>query len=362
MKKVFFIFACLLILASCDEIDKVFNPSSDDYLIKKTIQASSEEQIIESDSEFKMIFPANSISGELEVKVEKESSVPDMNIPNQKPGKNFFKIKFSGETAFLKPVQIVINYDKSAIPTGQTATETVKGFIYTQGGWKLADYQLDEPNGKIIISISSILGKTYKDEPILLDDAEIIIGDAYTTTDEGQDDNLLKVLHTCQVTIYSNKYSRNFMIFKNAEVTDKSTNPFSFSGDNFYVDYISRDDIDPDNMNPGNTFWFDYLKYKASGQVKNNSHSVLTKFNVQDYRQFHTSQIDWYDINIDFSLSDVKLTYQSKENDTLIYYLDKNEVNRCLNSLYYNNNHIWEETVYTQTASDVDVLILRFTK
>ncbi|MCO5250057.1 MAG: hypothetical protein M9949_01400 [Candidatus Kapabacteria bacterium] len=188
MKKVFFIFACLLIFASCDEIDKVFNPSSDDYLIKKTIQASSEEQIIESDSEFKMIFPSNSISGDLEVKVKKESSAPALNIPNQKPGKNFFKIKFSGETAFLHPVKLIINYDKSAIPTGQTATETVKGFIYTQGGWKLADYQLDEPNGKIIISISSISGKTYKDEPGLLDDGEFIIGDAYTTTDEGQKD------------------------------------------------------------------------------------------------------------------------------------------------------------------------------
>ncbi|MCO5250054.1 MAG: hypothetical protein M9949_01385 [Candidatus Kapabacteria bacterium] len=188
MRYFIFFLTLILLLNSCDEIDKIFNPASDDYLIKKTIQASSEEQIIESGSEFKMIFPANSISGDLEVKVKKESSAPVLNIPNQKPGKNFFKIKFSGETTFLHPVKLIINYDKSSIPTGQTASETVKGFIYSQGGWKLADYQLDEPNGKIIISISSILGDTYKDEPILLDDVETIIGDAYTTTDEGQKD------------------------------------------------------------------------------------------------------------------------------------------------------------------------------
>ncbi|MCO5250055.1 MAG: hypothetical protein M9949_01390 [Candidatus Kapabacteria bacterium] len=192
----------VILLASCDEDDKITNPESD-YLIEKTIQASSEEQIIESGSEFKMIFPANSISGNLEVKVKKESSAPALNIPNQKPGKNFFKIKFSGETAFLHPVKLIINYDKSAIPTGKTAQESVFGYIYSSGSWKLADYQLDEANEKIIISISSILGKTYKDEPILLDDVETIIGDAYTTTDEGQSDELLERLKyfNCQLLL-----------------------------------------------------------------------------------------------------------------------------------------------------------------
>ena len=186
MKKVFVIFVLLLFIISCDEIDKTSNPSSDDYLIEETIQPSSEEKTIESGSEFKMIFPANSISGNLEVKVKKESSAPEMNIPNQKPGKNFYRIKFSGDADFLKPVQLIINYDKSAIPTGKTAQESVFGYIYSSGSWKLAEYQLDEPNGKIIISISSILGKINKDEPILLDDGEIILG--FTTLDQGQKD------------------------------------------------------------------------------------------------------------------------------------------------------------------------------
>ncbi len=192
MIKILAFFLLSILLLSCDEIDKIFNPSSD-YLIEKTVNPSSDEQIIESGSEFKMIFPANSISGKLDIKVKKENSAPDMNIPNQKPGKNFYRIKFSGDTDFQQPVKLIINFDKSAIPTGKTAQESVFGYIYSSGAWKLADYQLDEPNGKIIISISSFLGKVNKDEPILLVDGEIIIG-SYTPTDEGQNDELLERL------------------------------------------------------------------------------------------------------------------------------------------------------------------------
>ncbi|MDT3741261.1 MAG: hypothetical protein RO257_17370, partial [Candidatus Kapabacteria bacterium] len=148
MKKLFF-FLLILTTISCDEIDKIFNQSSDEYLIEKTISASTTEQVVESGSEFKMIFPANSISNNLGVKVKMESSVTVMNIPNQKPGKNFYRIKFGGDTEFLHPVKLIINFDKSDIPSGKTAQESVFGYIYSSGAWKLADYQLDEPNGKI---------------------------------------------------------------------------------------------------------------------------------------------------------------------------------------------------------------------
>ena len=222
MKKII-ILLVLLILIGCND-DKITNPDS--TVFEKTVKPSSEEQIIESGSEFKMIFPANSISGNLDVKVKKESSVPAINITNLKAGKNFFKIKFSGDTDFLKPVQIIINYDKSAIPTGKTAQESVFGYIYSSGAWKLADYQLDEPNGKIIISISSILGKINKDEPILLDDGEIIIG-GYTTTDTGQNDDLLEKLkyHRCKlslgdITIIKNSNGQEYPY----ELTDITSN------------------------------------------------------------------------------------------------------------------------------------------
>ena len=203
MKKLFF-FLLILTTISCDEIDKIFNQSSDEYLIEKTISASTTEQVVESGSEFKMIFPANSISNNLGVKVKMESSVTVMNIPNQKPGKNFYRIKFSGDTEFLHPVKLIINFDKSDIPSGKTAQESVFGYIYSSGAWKLADYQLDEPNGKIIISISSFLGKVNKDEPILLVDGEIIIGDSYTTTDTGQSDNPLSRYNFFSILLISN--------------------------------------------------------------------------------------------------------------------------------------------------------------
>ena len=195
----FALLGLLMIFTSCDETSK---PSSD-YLIEKNLTPSLEEQVIESGSDFKMIIPANSISGNLEVKVKKESTVPAMSISNLKAGKNFYRIKFSGDVDFLKPVNMIINYDKSAISAGKTAQESVFGYIYSSGTWKLADYQLDEANRKIIIIISSIIGKTNKDEPILLDDGEIIIGDAYTTTDTGQGDDLLAKLKyfACKVEL-----------------------------------------------------------------------------------------------------------------------------------------------------------------
>ena len=68
MIKILAFFLLSILLLSCDEIDKIFNPSSD-YLIEKTVNPSSDEQIIESGSEFKMIFPANSISGKLDMGV-----------------------------------------------------------------------------------------------------------------------------------------------------------------------------------------------------------------------------------------------------------------------------------------------------
>ncbi|MBX3043044.1 MAG: hypothetical protein KIT33_02250 [Candidatus Kapabacteria bacterium] len=220
MKKVLFIFAFLFILASCDET----NSPSSDYLIEKNVTPSLEEQVIESGSDFKMIFPANSISSNLEVKVKKEGSVPAMSIPNLKAGKNFYRIKFSGDVDFLKPVNIIINYDKSAIPAGKTAQESVFGYIYSSGSWKLADYQLDEPNGKIIISISSINGKTDKDEPILLDDGEMILG-SFTPTDTGNKDDLLN----------SMIYYEGDLSFS-AVINDNLSSPFGFSYDNLKSD------------------------------------------------------------------------------------------------------------------------------
>jgi hypothetical protein len=178
----------LLILTSCDEL---LNPSSD-YVIEKTVKVSSNEQVFQSGEDIKIIFPANSVKSDFTLKIKKEGSYPTFSIPNAKLGSNTYRIKFSGNTAFATPVKIIINYDKSQITEGKTAAEIIRAYIYANGNWKLATYQLDEPNSKIIISISNLeTPKTSKDTPEFQGDGEIIMGDGYTTVDSGVNDFVL---------------------------------------------------------------------------------------------------------------------------------------------------------------------------
>ncbi|MBX3043047.1 MAG: hypothetical protein KIT33_02265 [Candidatus Kapabacteria bacterium] len=365
MKKLFFVIILSgFCLFSCDEIDNIINPKSE-YLINKTLSHTTDEQIITHGNDLKIIIPGSCLQGELTIKVKNEENPPGFNIQNITLGNNLFNVNFSGNINILKPIQFTINYDESRIKSGANADDVVKGLIFSGGFWKIASYSIDRINKKIVFEISNLSQPSVnKDIPVLLENDGVVFGDGYSTTDTGNDDNLLKILPNCLVTMYSARYPNGYPIFVNNKLSgnyESSLNPFTFSGDNFSIDYNSRPDIDPSTINPSITFWFQYLKYKASGQVKNNSHSVLTQFNVQDYRSYHASQIDWNDLNLNFTLSDVKLSYQSKENDTLIYYLDKNEVNRCLKSFYFNYNHLWESKVYTQTKSDINVLIIRFT-
>ena len=311
MKNILFIIVCLLILASCDEL---LNPSSD-YLIEKSLTPSLEEQVIESGSDFKMIIPANSISGNLEVKVKKESTVPAMSISNLKAGKNFYRIKFSGDVDFLKPVNMIINYDKSAISAGKTAQESVFGYIYSSGTWKLADYQLDEANRKIIIIISSIIGKTNKDEPILLDDGEIIIGDAYTPTDEGQSDHPLAKFKYLNLGIVFDLVFDNGDILKEYNLdspgygVNYTWSKISWSGNYFTVKYEKNDT----NVTP-----LDSTIIEISGEVRQidndviNNEITIIKLN---YDKYHQSRGVFGNIDIykdSFVLYNVKLTIPSK--------------------------------------------------
>ncbi|MBX3043045.1 MAG: hypothetical protein KIT33_02255 [Candidatus Kapabacteria bacterium] len=312
--RVIVIFVTVLLLSSCDEINKLISPS-DDYLLDRSISVSWTEQTIESGSDFKMIIPANSISSNLEVKVKKEGSVPAMSIPNLKAGKNFYRIKFSGDVDFLKPVNIIINYDKSAIPAGKTAQESVFGYIYSSGSWKLADYQLDEPNGKIIISISSINGKTDKDEPILLDDGEIIIGDAYTTTDTGQGDHPLAKFKFLELGLVFDLVFDNGDIVKEYNMdspgygVNYTWSQISWNGNYFTVKFEKNDT----NLTPS-----DSTVIEISGEVRQidndviNNEITIIKLNYDKYHQSRgvLGNIDIYKDS--FVLYNVKLTIPSK--------------------------------------------------
>lgn len=184
--KCFLIILSSIYLVSCDELNKLINPSSE-YLIEKKILPSSEEQILESGSDFKMIFPANSVSEIIDVKVKKENSAPEIGNSKLKSGKNFYRIKFDNNVQLNKAITVIYSYDNSFIPSGQTASMAIRGYIYSSGIWKLADYTIDEPNGNIIFKISSIYGKSLKEEDEFLDNNDIILGD-YTTLDQGQND------------------------------------------------------------------------------------------------------------------------------------------------------------------------------
>jgi hypothetical protein len=194
------------LIISCDELNKVIDPQSDAYLIDKTVSTATSEQVIESGNDFKMIFPPQSLSSDIEIKVKKESSYPVFNISNTTLGNNVYRIKFKGNTSFLIPVRIIINYDKSKIPSGKTAAESVKGYVYAKGNWKLVDFQLDEANSKIIFIVSDLSSpKTGKNSPILLEnEGEIIIGNGvYSPTDSGQNDFLLAKYKYLNVNISS---------------------------------------------------------------------------------------------------------------------------------------------------------------
>ncbi len=177
----------VLILISCDEL---LNPSPE-YLIDKELTAGQEEQTLTIGNEFQIVFPANSLTGNLKVQVKKESSPPIFNIQNMKLGSNIYKIKFAGLSNLESPVKITINYDKSQIPAGRSVSSCVKSYVYSSGVWKPAKSLIDNEKSQLIITVSADLeSKNYKDDNDLLDsDEEIIVADGYNTSLTPVDDN-----------------------------------------------------------------------------------------------------------------------------------------------------------------------------
>ena len=197
--KILSIISLLLFVISCDDTT---NPSSSN-IIEKNVIASSEDQIFESGNEFKIIFPAGSVSADFDLKVSRESSVPAFSVNKMKLGKNLYKLSFKGAPNFTKNIRVYLNYDASKIEKGKTPEESVKGMIYSGGAWRIADFELDKANSKIIFSINNLNYSSSKSEKLLSQDEEIILGDAYTTTDEGQsDDQLAKLKYfVCRVEL-----------------------------------------------------------------------------------------------------------------------------------------------------------------
>ncbi|GAB1372492.1 hypothetical protein MASR1M45_25540 [Candidatus Kapaibacterium sp.] len=192
MKNIIFLSAIMFIITSCDEL---LNPSSD-YVIEKSVIATSEEQVFEAGNDFKIIFPPNAVNQNIELKVKKESSAPTFSLSNMKLGSNLYKLSFKGFQSFAKTVNIYLKYDPSKIESGKTPEQSVKGMIYSNGTWKEANFEIDKVNSRIIFNINNLSSSSLKDEPVFMADDEIIIGDGYTTTDTGQDDDFLAKMKT----------------------------------------------------------------------------------------------------------------------------------------------------------------------
>jgi hypothetical protein len=351
--------AISIFISSCDEINKLINPS-EEYLIDKTISASSSEQIIETGTEFKMIFPANSVKGDFTLKIKKEGSYPTFSIPNAKLGSNTYRIKFSGNTAFATPVKIIINYDKSQIPDGKTAAEFIQAYIYANGNWKLATYQLDEPNSKIIISISNLeTPKTNKDTPELQGDGDLVIGSGQKSiNDSGQNDNPLAKFKYLDLGIVFD------MVFDNGDIEKEynmdspgygvnyTWSKISWSGNYFTIKY-EKIDI--------NTTPLDSTIIEISGEVRQidndviNNEITIIKLNYDKYSQSRvTVSDDIIIIKNSFVLYNFKLTIPSKSdpvNWPCSEWITGNNIGKYLKDIksYYYRRYLVSDQTYKIT-------------
>jgi len=357
----------ILFISSCDEINKLINPPSEDYLVVKTIYTSVDEQIIEYNNEIKMIFPGESVSGNLEIKVKKETSVPKLNINNTQLGNNTFRIKYKGESSFLKPIQLILNYDQSKISNGKSALTSVVGYVYVNGMWKMGDYKLDEANKKIIFSISNLANPIVnKDNLVLLkNEGEIIIGDGYTTTDTGNEDNLLLNMKKYQVSFISKSNPGGRVVLSNIhEIASNTidTIPLSFQGNFFSADYVSHPELNPEDINPETSFYFNYAKFSFNGEIDNNNYKLIKKFFISESRHYFSSQFGWDDELTKLSINNMKLIYESKTRDTIIYQVSGNELSLNVLNFEWSFKDFWENKNYNESIGSINSITFKLTK
>lgn len=365
MFKLILIFLTILFV-SCDEINKLINPESE-YLIERKIYTSVNDQIIESGNEIKIIIPGKCLKGELELKVKKLNSVDDFNISKTTLGNNIFKINYKGNIEFEKNIQVVINFDKSKIPSGKTASNSVVSYVKLSGKWLKAEFNIDESNSKIIINLSKFVNKIQKSDRLLDSEGEIIIGDGYTTTDEGNQDNLLKGMNRYYVRFYSTQYPSSRDMFNNlfsrtGSSTQLDTIKLSFDNNKFGVNYDSDPNVDPLTRNPGTGFFYVYFKLDFKGELEANS-SNIKNLTLLNCRKYFSSQYGWDDEFSSFDLIDLKANFISQNKDTVIYRILESEINQKVKQFDWKFIDYWNKsTTYTQNKGDLKKIEIVFIK
>ena len=366
MQKLLIIFVLISLLVSCDEINKIINPS-DEYLIDKSIQPKTEEQKFNSGNDIEIKFPANSLKGNLELKVNKESSVPEFKIDNYKIGSNNFKIKFKGNFDFNSPIEIKINYNPSLIKSWQTASQSVKPFYYQNGTWKmLTNFQIDETNKKIILKFNNLQNpKSLKITDILQDgEGNMIFGDGYSNTDTGNQDNQIAKSKIYYIIFYSTTQTNGRVILHNTHSHNQKidTIPITINGNSFSASFNSHPGDDPTEANPGNTFQYDYKKFNLSGEIENNNYMKIKYFNITESREYHSSQYDWSDQQSTIYMKDIELLSESKNKDTLVYEIPENQIKSKVTSFSWDYNWLWESKTYNQGLADLKKVTIYFRK
>ena len=189
MKKMMIAFFVCMLFVSCDSSTNTGN----DYILEKSFAPSDKEQVVDIPNEIKIVFPANSLQNVVEFKIKKTSDNKDFIYSGYTLGKNVYDILIKGEVEFNTPIYMEINYDPSKIPNNKSPEDVVCGFLTKFGisSWKkYSNVNILKESHKIRFHFSDLYNlevSKYKDKTQEYFD-EIIIGDGYTTTDEGQND------------------------------------------------------------------------------------------------------------------------------------------------------------------------------
>lgn len=281
MKKILFLIL-IVFLSACDETT---NPS-ESLIIDSNYGVSSEEQYFESKGKIKLVIPPNALNGQLNIKATSITSVPNFDIKDFKLGTNLFRIKFKGNTTFNESIKISINYLPDLIKQGYTDKNGVRGFVYFKGEWYFAVYAIDEINKKVIFNIEGFdVGKINKNNDILLDSEEdIIIGDGYSTTDQGQSDEFLEKINKSRSV--SIKFSGFHIGLNDNEFSALSVpDVFNFGGETF-----------SDTLNWDKNEFSDYRNddYSIIGTINSQNESASVTAEAYDERTESGDKISVY--------------------------------------------------------------------
>jgi hypothetical protein len=331
MKRVLYIAISIIgaLLLSSSACEEIINPQDDGLLIDKTLSPSTTETILSHGNDIQIIIPGGALSEDATFKVEKNTKPPAMTIDNIQLGNNVYKIKMSGQAAFNTPILIVINYSQNMLDENNLTQDDVRGLIYANGAWAVANYTIDPTNKKIIFSIGSLTGKIKINEDIPLDNGVVTIGDGL---DHGQYDNLLKSMK--KIYFASEFNDGRGQTFSNTAYKDGTLEilkDIEWNGNNFSLDI----DTDPGNPHSLNQLMGDHYIFKFSAEAPSNGNQKLISFDVSEIVKWSWLSGAWLDsAHAYMSFDDIPLTFVSEDKDSLIYEIvDANNSSKVLS--YY---------------------------